>query len=90
MLRSNPARAEVPRYLGRATEWSLDQHGLRAAAEVDSFEAGNGEVRALRCEQGPEGIEVIMVFGDDLAEATIGDAVGRLETFDTAEGFAGG
>ena len=89
-VRSKPARAEALRHVGRATARSLDQHGLRAAAEVDGFDAGDGEVCALGCEQGPEGIEIIMIFGDDLAEATVGDAVGRLQTFDTAQGFAGG
>ena len=71
-------------------------HGARegaepvAAAEVDGFDAGDGEVRALGGEQGAEAVEFVVVFGDDLAKAAVGDAVGRLEAFEAAEGLAGG
>jgi len=80
--------ARRPRY--RVESRSARPACGRRGAEVDGFDAGDGEVCALGCEQSPESIEIIMIFGDDLAEATIGDAVGRLQTFNTAQGFAGG
>jgi hypothetical protein len=40
-------------------------------------------------EERAQGVEVVVVFGDDLAETAVGDAVGGLETFEAAEGFAG-
>lgn len=77
----------------RATEGGLrggfEEHGFRAGAEVDGFDAGNREIGALRRKQGAEGVEVVVVFGDDLAETAVGDAVGGLQAFETAEGFAG-
>jgi len=66
-----------------------EQHGFRAAAEVDGLDAGNGEVGALGGEERAEGVEVVVVFGDDLAEAAVSDAVGGLKAFEAAEGFAG-
>ncbi len=81
--------ATAERALVRGRGDFFEQHGFRAAAEVDGFDAGDGEVRALGGKQGAQGVEVVVVFGDDLAEAAVGDAVGRLEAFEAAEGFAG-
>ena len=81
--RGSPASGLLPLGFG-------EEHGFRAGAEVDGFDAGDGEVGALRREQGAERVEVVVVFGDDLAEAAVGDAVGGLAAFEAAEGFAGG
>ena len=51
---------------------------------------GDGEINALGGKQGAQGVEVVVVFSDDLAEAAVGDAVGGLEAFEAAEGLAGG
>ena len=50
---------------------------------------GDGEINALGGKQGAEGVEVVVVFGDDLAKTAVGHAVGRLEAFEAAKGFAG-
>ena len=49
----SPASGLLPRSFA-------EEHGFRAAAEVDGFDAGDGEVRALRGEQGAEGVEVVV------------------------------
>jgi len=74
---------------GRNLGSGSEQHGFGAATEVGGFDAGDGEMGALGGEQRAEGVEVVVVFGDDLAEPAVGGAVGGLEAFEPAERVSG-